>query len=380
MKKFKSFIACVASLCIMSTFAFSVAAAEGDQTVNGPADSLGSVTDIAGNIIAGETTTTAAVTTTADCTTTEASYTSVAVTTTEVTVTSDAAVTSETTTVAETTTTAATTTTAVVKYTNDIVIGLDISGSMSGEPMTAMKEAAIEFCKFALDNDPDARIAIVSFDSSSKLGVSLTNDLSRLTSYISGLSSGSTTNFTGAFDKIMLELESGSGTHKNVVFMADGLPNVGKTDTSQEYSDKYPGYSAYEKGALKYDNENMKPNADIYTVGFFHKLTGNSKDHAVDFMKELASDSKHYYNADIDSLKEVFIEISDDIVLEAPEEVTQAVVTEAAPAATQAAGTTTSDNKTDSTPKTSDSRNAAPLATAACVALAAAAATKKKKN
>ena len=34
MKKFKSFIACVASLCIMSTFAFSVAAAEGDQTVN----------------------------------------------------------------------------------------------------------------------------------------------------------------------------------------------------------------------------------------------------------------------------------------------------------------------------------------------------------
>lgn len=380
MKKFKSFIACVASLCIMSTFAFSVAAAEGDQTVNGPADSLGSVTDIAGNIIAGETTTTAAVTTTADCTTTEASYTSVAVTTTEVTVTSDAAVTSETT-VAETTTTAATTTTAVVKYTNDIVIGLDISGSMSGEPMTAMKEAAIEFCKFALDNDPDARIAIVSFDSSSKLGVSLTNDLSRLTSYISGLSSGSTTNFTGAFDKIMLELESGSGTHKNVVFMADGLPNVGKTDTSQEYSDKYPGYSAYEKGALKYDNENMKPNADVYTVGFFHKLTGNSKDHAVDFMKELASDSKHYYNADIDSLKEVFIEISDDIVLEEPEEVTQAVVTEAAPAATtQAAGTTTSDNKTDSTPKTSDSRNAAPLATAACVALAAAAATKKKKN
>ena len=52
MKKIRSLIACVASLCIVSTCAFSVSAAEdNNQTINGPATTMSNMEDLSNSVI-----------------------------------------------------------------------------------------------------------------------------------------------------------------------------------------------------------------------------------------------------------------------------------------------------------------------------------------
>jgi Mg-chelatase subunit ChlD len=402
MKKIKSLIACVASLCIVSACAFSVSAAEdNNQTINGPATTMSNMEDLSNSVInvtvatqpayqaiatesdaqvTGTAVTTEAVTTSAAPAESSLDITTAAETTAVLGTTAAEAL---TTTVTEITTEAITSETVAPKHTNDIVIGLDISGSMSGKPMEAMKEAAVEFCKYTLKNDPNARIAVVPFDDSSSIGVSLTNDEAALTDYISSLGSGGSTNFTGAFDTIMIELQTGTGDRKSVVFMADGLPNTGVSDYSTEMKEKYPGksYGSYDLGALKVDNEKVKPNANVYTVGFFDSLSGTRKERAVALMKDLASDPVQYYDADINTLKEVFGKISEDIVVttvayNAPDDATAATATEKAAEGTTAAAT----DKTNGTPKTGDARNAAPLAVTAIAAAAVVVLVRKKND
>lgn len=407
MKKIKSLIACVASLCIVSSCAFSVSAAEDEnRTINGPATTMSNMEDLSNSVInvtvttqaykadvteevAAVTDVTAAAVTSAEVTAAGAETTpaltaeTVSLTTTSaVTTTALETTTSEalTTTVTEITSEAVTSETVAPKHTNDIIIGLDVSGSMSGKPMTAMKEAAVEFCKYTLSSDPNARIGVVSFGTDAELGVSLTNDETALTDYINNLSTKGMTNFTDAFDTIMLELETGSGERKSVVFMADGVPNEGVSDYSAEMKAKYPdkSYGSYDLGALKVDNEKVKPNANVYTVGFFDSMYGTSKERAVAVMKDLASDPVQYYDASVDTLKEVFGKISEDIV------VTTVVYNDgnSASAETQkvtekAADTT---DKTNGTPKTGDTRSAAPLAVTAIAAVAVVVLVRKKND
>ncbi len=400
MKKIKSLIACVASLCIVSTCAFSVSAAEdNNQTINGPATTMSNMEDLSNSVInvtvatqpayqavatesdaqfTGTAVTTEAVTTSA-----APAESSVDITTAEALTTTAAGLTTTealTTTVTEITTEAVTSETVAPKHTNDIVIGLDISGSMSGKPMEAMKDAAVEFCKYTLKNDPNARIAVVPFDHNSTVGVSLTNDEAALTNYITSLDDGGSTNFTGAFDTIMLELQTGTGERKSVVFMADGLPNNGVTDYSTEMKEKYAGksYGSYDLGALKVDNEKVKPNANVYTVGFFDSLSGSQKDRAVALMKDLASDPVQYYDADIDTLKEVFGKISEDIVVTTVAYNDGNSASAETQKVTEKAADTT--DKTNGTPKTGDTRSAAPLAVTAIAAAAVVVLVRKKND
>ena len=400
MKKIRSLIACVASLCIVSTCAFSVSAAEdNNQTINGPATTMSNMEDLSNSVInvtvatqpayqavatesdaqfTGTAVTTEAVTTSA-----APAESSVDITTAEALTTTAAGLTTTealTTTVTEITTEAVTSETVAPKHTNDIVIGLDISGSMSGKPMEAMKDAAVEFCKYTLKNDPNARIAVVPFDHNSTVGVSLTNDEAALTNYITSLDDGGSTNFTGAFDTIMLELQTGTGERKSVVFMADGLPNNGVTDYSTEMKEKYAGksYGSYDLGALKVDNEKVKPNANVYTVGFFDSLSGSQKDRAVALMKDLASDPVQYYDADIDTLKEVFGKISEDIVVTTVAYNDGNSASAETQKVTEKAADTT--DKTNGTPKTGDARSAAPLAVTAIAAAAVVVLVRKKND
>lgn len=399
MKKIRSLIACVASLCIVSTCAFSVSAAEdNNQTINGPATTMSNMEDLSNSVInvtvatqpayqavatesdaqfTGTAVTTEAVTTSA-----APAESSVDITTAEALTTTAAGLTTTealTTTVTEITTEAVTSETVAPKHTNDIVIGLDVSGSMAGEPMEAMKDAAVEFCKYTLQNDPNARIAVVSFDDRSSVGVSLTNDEAALTDYISSLDDGGMTDFTGAFDTIMLELQTGTGERKSIVFMADGLPNDGAYDYSYDLNGQYKnkGYGAYDLGALKVDNEKVKPNANVYTVGFFNDLSGSQKDRAVNLMKDLASDPVQYYDADVNTLKEVFGKISEDIVVTTVAYNDSNNSSAETQKATEKAASTT--DKTNGTPKTGDSRSAASLAVTA-VAAAAIVVLVRKKN
>lgn len=339
MCKFKRIIAAAASICMISAMSVSVSA-DTEEAVNAPDPIVTDIAAIVSDIVDGTADETVTEITTVDNST--ETYTDTFTDTAETTTPVESTV-SDTTSDSLTTTAEITVTTSeAVKNSRDVIISLDVSGSMDGEPFIKMQEAAVEFCVTMLKADPDAKIAIVSFETDSEIGVQYTNDIDELTNYINNLVTGDMTNFSDAFEDIKFLLETGNGVEKNVILMADGLPNEG----AYSANGKYGPYYDYENYALEYDIKNLQPLATVYTIGFFHNISDeDKKQFAQDFMKDLASEPVDYYDADLTNLKGVFNDIAYQIVPEAKPQTTDIAVT-----VTEAAAA----NDVAESPKTSD--------------------------
>ena len=90
---------------------------------------------------------------------------------------------------------------APLNYYDDVVLMLDISTSMYGDPMDAMKLAATEICKSFLQNNPTTVISIVVFGSDVEY-LPYSSDLTTLSNYISGLSDDGLTNMYGGMEQV----------------------------------------------------------------------------------------------------------------------------------------------------------------------------------
>lgn len=176
----------------------------------------------------------------------------------------------------------------------DIVLVLDVSGSMSGTPMTETKKAAVKFINTILKED--ASISIVTYDDYAQVMSDFTANESRLTSIVSGINSGGLTNtYDGLYTANNL-LQNSNAEKKIIVLMSDGVPNEGKTgDDLIDYADTIKETGTY-----------------IYTIGFFEAL-GYGKSSAQNLMEELASDGCHYEVANADDLIFFFGDIADQI-------------------------------------------------------------------
>ncbi|MCI9146225.1 MAG: VWA domain-containing protein [Eubacterium sp.] len=201
----------------------------------------------------------------------------------------------------------------------DTVLVLDVSGSMSGTPIDEMKKSAINFCNELLTDEYNNRVGLVLYDDSIDT-VDLTNDLDSLINYIESISSGGTTNMQGALAAAgnMLDNQGKDDNIKNVVVMADGLPNEGETsDTGKmsqltQYS-SYPSDVAYANGVIN-TAENIMSNYNMYSLGFFHDLSGVEKDFAVDLMKFLTNMPDGYHQVDTaENLQFAFGDIQETI-------------------------------------------------------------------
>lgn len=198
------------------------------------------------------------------------------------------------------------------QVTRDVVLLLDVSGSMSGTPMTTMKKAAQKFCSQLLKADGKNRVAIIAFQSSYST-CNFTSDLNTLSSFINSKSAGGGTNMNAAAQAAASLLSKSSAeTIKNIVIMADGLPQSGDTLTNGRYSSgsNYKYANAVYNTVKAYD-ESYK----VYTLGFFHSISGSTKDFASTFMSDLASDKYGKYNevTNVDALEFTFGEVADDI-------------------------------------------------------------------
>lgn len=223
---------------------------------------------------------------------------------------------------------------APLNYYDDVVLMLDISTSMNGDPMDAMKLAATEICKSFLQNNPTTVISIVVFGSDVEY-LPYSSDLTTLSNYISGLSDDGTTNMYGGMEQVKLILNNSNGERKSVIIMADGIPNKGSSDYTIDY-----GYDSYQNAALQFDNENLKTDATVYSIGFFHNQYSaeNAK-----FVRDLASNPKYsYIVTDKNDLNGAFQMIFQQIT-EKPEGKTESSVSKDTPVV-----------GTESTPKTSD--------------------------
>ena len=199
---------------------------------------------------------------------------------------------------------------APLNYYDEVVLMLDVSGSMGdnkNKPISAMKDSAKMICEEFLKNDPSTSISIVTFNSNVN-SITNCNDLSKLTSYIDNLTASSTTNVYKGMEKVKLILETSTGKRKSVIIMLDGIPNTGNDNYTKDY-----GYDSYQNASLQYDNENLKTDATVYSIGFFHSGNSNSKD--AQYVRDLASDTKKsYIIKNGNELPKIFTLIFNDIV------------------------------------------------------------------
>lgn len=202
-----------------------------------------------------------------------------------------------------------------LNYYDDIVLMLDVSGSMRGEPLAAMKEAAILVCNTFLGQKTDATISIVGFDSK-VYTFDKTSDLNTVIANINSLESDSMTNIYDAMSAVKLILEDSNGEKKAVIIMTDGMPEDSKSDPNAiDY-----GYDSMQNTALQFDNENLKTDATVYSLGFFHNVY--STENAA-FVRDLASDP--IYNRTVenaedlkDALREMFSDIPEEGKVDGP--------------------------------------------------------------
>lgn len=182
------------------------------------------------------------------------------------------------------------------------VVTLDISGSMrytddnGVSRMEAEKDAAKKFCDSVLKDASD-KMAVVAFDDEATQVCEFTNDLNALHDAIDKLDWDGGTDFTAAFQlsKDVLDKEAAKGVtfERNIVFCSDGLPEYGEELETYEYTAEddqtYYGIYRYANAALKYDNEQVKPDTTVYTIGFYTDMTDEEKEFPTRIMKDLSS-------------------------------------------------------------------------------------------
>lgn len=213
---------------------------------------------------------------------------------------------------------------------HEIVMVLDVSGSMSGNPITQLKRACYNFIDDILEEDSNAGIAIVTFESSVTAytfqGSYFSNDRNSLRSVINGLGAGGGTAMNAGLRKAdeILQLY-GTAANKFIIQMADGEPNSGSSYTKSDARYRYgkeltdpDGNSFTCPSSAGYASEvyntflGVENLYHIYSLGFFHGMSGTSKQFAATFMNDIQN--KGYFEViDANNLSFSFEDIAESI-------------------------------------------------------------------
>lgn len=238
----------------------------------------------------------------------------------------------------------------------DIVIIIDSSGSMGDDgKIEKVKNSSKKLVKTLLEstNKDKLRIAIADFKHkktssydpgrSSDVKTEFTSDLNKLNESIESISSGGGTDTQDGIWRASNLLESSrEEALKYVVFFSDGLPADSETpnltgydihakNAQIEYYKHFVGYNAPTTvtiGGVAYEpkpeiiNVNNNPkykDVKFYSVGLFTYRSQQERVNAVNFLKTIQNviepekyESK-YYTEDIESIEDIFNDISYEI-------------------------------------------------------------------
>lgn len=176
----------------------------------------------------------------------------------------------------------------------DIVLVLDVSGSMSGTPMAETKKASVNFIDTILDED--ASIGIVTYDNYASMLSDFSVNETALTTAVSSIYDGGGTNIESGLAQARSMLNTSNAKKKIIVLMSDGEPNDGKEGDD----------------LIAYADDIKDDGIIIYTLGFFESL-GSYKSSAQILMEGIASDGCHYEVASADDLVFFFEDVADQI-------------------------------------------------------------------
>ena len=140
----------------------------------------------------------------------------------------------------------------------DIIMVLDVSGSMSGEKLEKVKTDSIELINSILSNSNN-KMALISFESNSTLISGLTNDKDTLVNYINNLTDTGCTNYYKALlnvEEILKNYTKQSNRECIVMFLTDGYPNEDAPNQIGEYTYLKSAYSYLTFKGIQYEMGN----------------------------------------------------------------------------------------------------------------------------
>lgn len=178
----------------------------------------------------------------------------------------------------------------------NVILALDVSGSMKGAPLEETKKASSRFLNTVFEKD--ASIGIVTYNTMSQIASGMSNDRNQLRDIVSGLNSDGGTNIEAGLRDAWWMLAKTGARKKMIVLMSDGEPNEG-----------------LEGGELAaYADEIKRSGTTIYTIGFFGNLGSlDDKTSAQRLMEEIASDGCHYEVENADELVFFFEDMADQM-------------------------------------------------------------------
>lgn len=176
----------------------------------------------------------------------------------------------------------------------NIVLVLDTSGSMSGDPMTQTRKAAKNFASTILKED--ASIGVVTYSENAEKISDFSSDETHLTDIVEDIDSDGGTNMEAGLAEAKAMLDNSNAKKKIIVLMSDGEPNEGKQGEE----------------LINYAEQIKNDGILVYTLGFFESMEG-SKSAAQYLMEKIASDGCHYEVANADDLVFFFGDVADQI-------------------------------------------------------------------
>ena len=127
----------------------------------------------------------------------------------------------------------------------DIILVLDISGSMAGEKLEKVKSDSIELVEHLLSNTHN-KVAIITFENTSNILQTFTNDKNTVIEKIQSITETGNTNYNAALQNVDIVMNGyGKENNRDIVtlFLTDGYPNEdtpNQVGTYEVLKDKYP--------------------------------------------------------------------------------------------------------------------------------------------
>lgn len=186
----------------------------------------------------------------------------------------------------------------------DIVLVLDTSGSMSGDPIDTTVGSAQEFVNQVAGGN--TRVGIVSYATNAYVVCNLTNNTTELMDHLEYYDASGQTNMYDGIEKADELLKQSSAEKKIIVLMSDGLPN--RSSSENLYS-----FNSYGDEVVEYALQLKNKGYFIYTLGFFQKLYGSELIEAQELMDRIAGEGYYYDINETDSINFFFNDVATDI-------------------------------------------------------------------
>ena len=175
----------------------------------------------------------------------------------------------------------------------DIVLVLDDSGSMQGEPINELKAAAARFATTALVGD--THICVLPFNGKPETPSLFVSNEHTVELHAKKLNANGGTDIGAALQKAGELLDTRNGRKKVIVLMTDGHPENGMSDEQ----------------IIALANELKGQGIQIYTLGFFSKMDDAGKERGQRLLAAVASEACHFELDDAESLQYFFGDIGD---------------------------------------------------------------------